>query len=185
MTVDSGLGLKRCFDAASPPVSAPPGYEAVLGYIGGPLAEHKWELRDWRQFPHLRQFPCYVPDLAQDPYDQAVEAVKLAAELGWNADGDRAIIGDLETEVDRSWWKVFAGTITERKFVPVCYGSLSTVLLNAAERIWAADWDHERVIPSGQAILAGQYDAGIAFGGTEVDVSVLSPELFRLGGLGP
>jgi hypothetical protein len=184
MTVDASLGLTRCFDAAYPPLSAPPGYGAVLGYIGGPYAENVWTLEEWQRFGHLLQFPCYVPDLNGDPYDQAVDACTLATRLGWHVGGDRAIVADTETTIGRDWWAVFADTVTGRHFVPVDYGSLGYVLQNAAERIWAADWDDLAVVPEGQTILAGQYESGIGFGGSEVDASVLTPELVRLGGRG-
>jgi hypothetical protein len=175
--------LVRCFDAAFPPMDPPPGFGAALGYIGGPLAERAWSLAEWQRVGHLIQFPCYVPDLEDSPSDQANDAVQLARRLGWRY--QRGIIGDLETEVNRAWWQVFAATILANGYVAVAYGSLSCLLQNAASCMWAADWNDIAAVPPGQAVWGSQYMANVAYQGTRLDLSVLHPELARLGGRGP
>jgi hypothetical protein len=138
--------LARCFDAAFPPSMAPPECRAVLGYIGGEHAAHPWTAGEWDRFGHLIQFPAFVPDMAKNPVAQAAEAVDLAAELGWRE--HRAIICDTETAVDPSWWRLWSAEITRQRFVPVDYGSLSFVVHNDAEIIWAARWNLRSARPA-------------------------------------
>jgi hypothetical protein len=181
--VAESTSLIRCFDAAYPPVDPPPGYAAVLGYVGGPYAENTWTLDYWQRFGQLIQFPCYVPDLDESPGDQAADAVSLCLNLGWRP--ERAIVADLETEVNRAWWQIFASTVLKSGFVPVAYGSLTTVLQNAASVIWCADWNNIPEVPAGQAIWGCQDAANVAFQRTQYDSSVITAQLARLGGRGP
>ena len=71
------------------------------------------------------------------------------------------------------------------KFTPVAYGSLSTVLMNAAVDVWAASWNGEAVVPPGQTIHGHQDQADVPFAGTRVDYSVVDAWLFERGGVGP
>ena len=57
------MTLHHCFDAAFPPASAPPHCDSVLGYIGGAKEYREWTHAEWLRFSHLRQFPCWVPDV--------------------------------------------------------------------------------------------------------------------------
>lgn len=176
------MSLRRCFDAAFPPKTVPPGCGAVLGYIGGRAAANVWSLEDWRPFGHLRQFPCWVADTSADPVISAQDAVKAARPLGWRP--GRALVADMETSNDRGWYTRFAGKVTALGFVPVAYGSLSSVLELAADVVWAADWTFDPVVPPGQTIAACQYADNQPWDGTHVDYSVLEASLFLLGGQG-
>lgn len=177
--------LIRCFDAARPPQTAPAGVQAVLGYVGGPRAARVWTLPEWHRFAGLIQFPCYVPDLAAHPGPQAAEAVRLTAALGWWAGLQRAIVADTETTVSREWWAAFAGQVVGLGYIPVDYGSLSCVLGNAAALVWSARWDGIPAVPAGQTIVAHQFAAGLPCEDTQIDLSVLHPDLAAVGGRGP
>src|SRR5258707_6133543 len=49
----------KMFDASVPPASAPAGYRAVAGYIGGDTP-HVWTEAEWRRFAQLHQLPIWV-----------------------------------------------------------------------------------------------------------------------------
>ena len=49
----------KMFDASTPPSSAPPGYHAVAGYIGGDTP-HVWTDAEWKRFGRLRKLPIWV-----------------------------------------------------------------------------------------------------------------------------
>ena len=180
--------LYRVFDAAYPPPAAPPGCQGVLGYIGGSRATHVWPATAWLPFRGLRQFPCWVPSLNDNPARAAQLAVAAALKLGWAPGpkvGPRVIVYDLEADANRAWYAPCAEETIHGGFVPVAYGSLSTVLQNAASDVWAADWNGEQVIPAGQTIHGHQDQADVAFGGTRVDYSVVDAWLYERGGVGP
>jgi hypothetical protein len=181
-------GLAYMFDAASPPAEAPPGMAAVLGYIGGGRATNIWTLAQWQPFARLRQFPAWVPDFAaEQPIQSAIDASTAACKLGWASfqPDRRAIVCDLETLTERAWYASFAAETEQQGFTAVAYGSLSTVLDNAAAQVIVAAWPGpEQWIP-GQTIHGHQYAAGISFGGTQVDYSVIDSWLLDRGGQGP
>jgi hypothetical protein len=173
-------------DAARPPMYLPLDVDGVLGYIGG-VATHVWSPAEWKPFAGVRQFPCWVAEGgAADT--QAVAAVAAARRLGWAPDmpiGEtRVIVIDMETAVEPAWYKIMAAGILSGGFVPVCYGSLSTVLGNAASDVLAADWDGIAEIPAGQTIHGVQYRANVSIGATVVDYSVFDGWLFGRGGRG-
>src|SRR5580704_15374252 len=106
-----GMMLYRAFDAAYPPATPPPGCTAVFGYIGGSRATHTWPAAAWAPFKGLRQIPYWVP----------------------------AVTGcDLETIIDPAWYQAFGAAVFAGGFQPFAYGSLSTVLQNAASDVVAA-----------------------------------------------
>jgi hypothetical protein len=180
--------LYRVFDAAYPPPAAPPGCTGVLGYIGGSRAAHVWPAKAWLPFRGLRQFPCWVPATTDGPIEAGQFAVRAARALGWAPGpkvGPRVIVCDLETVENRAWYATWALTVGEGGFVPVVYGSLSTVLANAGTDVWAADWNGEAVIPAGQTIHGHQDQADVPFAGTRVDYSVVDAWLYERGGVGP
>ena len=176
-------------DAAYPPVSLPPEASGVLGYIGGARATNVWTLTQWERFSHVRQFPGYVPDMTASPVTQAEDAVKLALASGWapwqRGNGERVIVFDLETGVNDIWWAQLATTVCIRGFVPVCYGSQSTVYGNHAGAYLTADWTgHIPVLPVGETEHGIQYEANVAWEGTRVDYSVFDQWLMDRGGVG-
>jgi hypothetical protein len=177
------MTLNHCFDAAHPPDKAPAHCDAVLGYIGGRDATHVWSLDEWDRFRHLRQFPAWVADITMSPAAQARAAANTAHSLGWH-DG-RAIIVDMETTIAREWYAEFAHTLHVERYLAVCYGSLSTVLANAANLVWIAAWDGKADLLPGQTIEAEQYAHDIPDGDTSYDLSIVSDVLMRHGGIGP
>lgn len=176
-------------DAAYPPPAIPRGIAGALGYIGGPLALHAWPPAAWLPFAHVRQFPVYVGDPGRDPAVQAGQAVERMFVLGWSPflsePARRALIVDLETGADPAWYKRFADIVTRGGYVPVVYGSASTVLGNAASDVLVADFDNVPDIPAGQTIHGHQYKADIPLMGTRVDYSVIDGWLLARGGIGP
>jgi hypothetical protein len=175
--------LYKVFDAAVPPATAPPGAQAVLGYIGRPgQTPHVWTLPEWQRFGRLRQFPCWVPDLTAPGNIEADAAIEAAMMLGWapGQPNPRAIVCDLETHEVPAWYNSWAAGIIDRGFTPVAYGSLSAVLANAADDVWAADWNDVPRLQPGQTIHGTQYVAGGA-----VDWSVIDSWLWDRGGEGP
>lgn len=177
------------FDAETPPTLSPRHTVGVMGYVGGPRAARAWRLDEWTRFFGLKQFPIYVPDIGTNPLSQAREAVQLVLALGWSdkmtGPQKRAIIIDMETSADRVWWDKIATDIGAHGFVAVAYGSLSTVLDNAAEDVLAADWETAPVIPVGQTLHGSQYDANVPARGALVDYSMIDNWLYQRGGVGP
>lgn len=182
-------GLYRVIDAAWPPSSAPAYPVAgVLGYIGGDQATHVWSPAEWQPFAGVRQFPAWICDTSRGPAAEAAAAAAAARALGWAAHlpdpGTRAIIGDMETAVAPGWWAAYAAQMTAEGFTAVCYGSLSTVLGNAASDNWIAAWDSVAALQAGQTIHGDQYAAGVSYDGAQVDLSIVDDWLFQRGGLG-
>jgi hypothetical protein len=175
------MSLTHCFDAETPPATAPPHCGAVLGYIGGARAARVWTLEDWLRFSSLRQFPCYVPTVGTNPVGQAAEAVALMRARGWRI--TRSVIFDLENATDPEWWAVVQTRVDELQQDPVAYGSASTLFSNEARKNWAARWNNVPVLYPGLSVQATQYAANLADGGTLIDLSVVSAELLAHGGV--
>jgi hypothetical protein len=174
-------------DAAFPPPGIPAGVSGVMGYIGG-AATHVWTPGEWKPFHAVRQYPIWVAEGgAADT--QAAAAVKAAKALGWAPDlplGEtRVIVIDMETAVEPAWYKIMAAGILSGGFVPVCYGSLSTVLGNAAADNLVADWNGIKVIPAGQTIHGVQFTDNVLLNNTQVDYCVFDAWLMARGGVGP
>ena len=178
------MTLHRCFDAAFPPAAGRKGCDSVLGYIGGGAARNVWSLDEWLRFEHLRQFPAWVPALTDNPVVDGKHAAAAARARGWDDKHTRALICDTETIVDRAWYAAWAHEVTQQGYVPVNYGSLSDVLLNAAELLWVAKWDDIPAIQPGQSIVADQFAADLPDGNTTIDLSEVTQELYDLGGRG-
>jgi hypothetical protein len=177
-------------DAEYPPTSIPEPATGILGYIGGPKAANTWSLTQWERFSHVRQFPAYVPDMAANPLPQAEDAVTRALALGWapwqKGNGERAIIFDLETGANPEWWLQLARMTCTRGFVPVAYGSQSTVYANQAAAVIMADWTGH--VPTGGETSTThgiQYEANVTWEGTKIDYSVFDQWLFDRAGVGP
>jgi len=182
--------ISRMFDASRPPSTAPTGFQAVLGYVGKPgFTPHVWTPEEWQPFAHLRQFPCYVPDLAAAPNGEALAAVAAVKALGWAAHMPdvRAIVFDFETAegpYDRAWWETCAATVGEDGFCGVPYGSLSTIFELAASDVIVAAWDNNGQLEPGQTAHGHQYLAGVPYQNTQIDYSVIDEWLFARGGRG-
>jgi hypothetical protein len=171
-------------DAAFPPPAIPAGVTGIMGYIGG-AADHVWAPGEWAPFHAIRQYPIWVADTGQSPSYAAGLAVAAARALGWAAGIGRVIVCDLETQSAPNWYAAWAGNIAKEGFVSVAYGSLSTVLGNAASDVLAADWDGIKAIPAGQTIHGVQYTANLHVGSVEVDCDLFDDWLMARGGVGP
>jgi hypothetical protein len=177
-------------DAAYPPPAVPAGLAGVMGYIGQHgKAYHVWTPQEWQPFHAVRQFPCWVPDFGATPASEAADAVNAAVDLGWAAHEPagqtRALVLDMETVVSRSWYAAWAAVVDRMGFAPVCYGSMSTVLANAAANNIVADWDDLASIPAGQTINGVQYRANVSIGSATVDYDLFGSWLMARGGVGP
>lgn len=183
------MGSNKCFDAAYPPATAPPGAVAVLGYVGrAGYTPHVWTPGEWRRFAHLRQFPAFLPAFANEPEIEADEAVLLVRALGWAevAEPDkRVIVLDGETRQFPGWYERWAARVESRGYAAMDYGSLADVLGNAAYDVWAADWNGIPALEPGQTIHADQYAASVKWESTFIDLSVLDDATLRRGGVGP
>ena len=181
------MSYPKVFDAAVPPETAPAGFAGAMGYIGG-NTPHVWTPAEWRRFEHLSQFPVWVPNLTADAGAQGVAAANAMKKLGWAAflpePDRRVLIIDLEAAQVPAFYRNMAISVEAEGFVPVAYGSLSTVLENAASHVIAAHWDVIPVIPPGQTLHGLQYEANIPFGSTMLDYSVFDAWLFARGGRG-
>jgi hypothetical protein len=91
----------KMFDASTPPASAPPGYRAVAGYIGGDTP-HVWTDAEWRRFGKLRKLPIWVRSnpTQVDAEADAFAALERLFEL--NIPRGTTVAVDLETAVDAS-----------------------------------------------------------------------------------
>lgn len=183
------VSVYKVFDATTPPSSPPPYADGVLGYVGrAGLTPHVWTVDQWAPFSHLRQFPCWLPDLGADPAADALEAVKAVESLGWAKypqPDTRAIVLDGETSRFPSWYSSWAAEVGGLGYFAVDYGSYSFVSANLASEVWGADWDDLPVLEPGQTIGGSQYQAGVTWDGATIDLSVVSAALFARGGVGP
>lgn len=175
------------FDAAYPPAKPPSGCQGVLGYIGGDNALHTWTVDEWLRYQHLRQYPCWVPDVHGRSTAAQIgwAAVARANQLGWKSkNGERVIVMDLETFANATWWDECATAINKGGYDAVCYGSSSTVGANRATNVWAAHYDG---LASALQVgwCAKQYRANVACESTQVDYSIITPWLYEHGGTGP
>jgi hypothetical protein len=180
------MTLHKIFDAAYPPKSIPAGCTGVMGYIGGANAYRTWTLADWAPFSGIRQFPVWVPDVhgSSTPAEAGRMAVAAADARAWvSSGGSRIIVCDLETTVDAVWYRAFAESVNAGGYYCVCYGSASTVKGNGASNVMTADYDGVAQLPAGT--VGKQYEANAAFGGTQVDYSVVGDWFFTRGGTGP
>jgi hypothetical protein len=182
------MSVYQIMDAAYPPATVPAGVQGVIGYLASPAALHSWEPREWLPFQHLRQFPMWVAALTGSPTQQAEIAVSQVLSLGWAAHEPapytRAIGIDMEASAEPAFYAIMAEIISGAGFAPFAYGSLSTVLGNAADDVLVADWDDTAVIPAGQDIHGGQYLANVPYGSTKVDYSLFDGWLYQRGGRG-
>lgn len=180
------MGLHHIFDAAYPPSSAPASCTGVMGYIGGAAEYREWTKAEWLKFSHLRQYPVWVPDVhgSSTPAAAGHAATAKARALGWKASGgSRILVCDLETVEDEPWYHEFATAVNSDGFYCVAYGSASTVMANRATNVMVAKYDGSQALPSGTH--GHQYAANVAYGGTQVDYSVVDDWFFERGGTGP
>jgi hypothetical protein len=130
----------KMFDASTPPTTAPAGYKAVAGYIGGDTP-HVWTDAEWRRFSKLRKLPIWV---RSDPANVVAEtdafgALQRLFEL--NVPRGVNVALDLETAVDFDYVRMFHRVIRWAGYYLWVYGSASTVFNNPhADGYWVADF---------------------------------------------
>ena len=170
------MTLRKQFDAAYPPTSAPPGCTIVAGYIGGSEALNVWTPAEWQRFEHLYQVPIWVPDTSGDPTAEARDACAASKALGWApfVSSRRLLVFDLEMAEMPAWYASAAAEVAAQGYQAAAYGSLSTVLANKAAVVWSADWDGDYALDHGQSIEATQYSSDVAWQNTQVDYSAVS-----------
>lgn len=151
----------KMFDASTPPASAPQGYRAVAGYIGGDTP-HVWTDAEWRRFGKLRKLPIWV---RSNPTQVDAEADSFAAlerlfEL--KIPRGTTVALDLETAVDADYVRMFHRVMRWAGFYVWVYGSASTVFRNPeADGYWVADYAGKGpfMYPH-KMVKATQYDNG-------------------------
>ena len=158
----------KMFDASTPPASAPGGYRAVAGYIGGDTP-HVWTDAEWKRFHALRKLPIWV---RSDPTAVDAKTDAFAALEGLYAlrvPRGITVALDLETAVDGAYVNVFHSVMRWAGFYVWVYGSASTVFGNpAADGYWVADYagkgpfmyDHQ-MVKGTQYANGSHYDSSL------------------------
>ncbi len=158
----------KMFDASQPPASAPPGYSAVAGYIGGDTP-HVWTESEWQRFEKLHKLPIWV---RSDPASVNAEADAFGAlqrlyEL--RVPRGITVVMDLETAVDGAYVHKFHSVMNWAGFYAWVYGSAATVFNNpAADGYWVADWAgkgpfmyQHRMVKATQYATGAGYDSSL------------------------
>jgi len=130
----------KMFDASVPPASAPAGYRAVAGYIGGDTP-HVWTDAEWKRFDGLHKLPIWVRSNPAD-VDGEVEAFGALRRLyQLRVPREITVAIDLETAVNDSYVRKFHSVMRWAGYFVWVYGSASTVFENpVAEGYWVADY---------------------------------------------
>ena len=150
----------KMFDASTPPATAPAGYRAVAGYIGGDTP-HVWTDAEWHRFRGMRKLPIWV---RSDPANvDAFAALQRLFEL--NIPRGVTIALDLETAVDFEYVRMFHRVMKWAGFFVWVYGSASTVFDNPhADGYWVADYAGKGPFMYPHAMVkATQYEAGATY----------------------
>jgi len=180
------MSLFHAFDASTPPDVAPPGYQAVMGYIGGETP-HVWTPAEWRRFAHLRQLPIWVARFTEPAVSEAVEAAGVARELGWNDNGTRAILGDFEDVTDPRWIAAWGHEIVNWGYIPWGYESANVRAANPPLLgLVIAQWNGIPNVPRPDPPIIGhQYDHDRPWHDVTIDLDVFDSTVWDHFGFGP
>jgi hypothetical protein len=181
------MSLVLGVDASTPPAGPYPGSKIMALYFGG-NTPHVATRDEWDRFAGLRQLGIWTGYLEDDPGVHARQAAAAAHALGFSAHAVhlRYIALDFETEIDPAWVTRFAEVLRPLGYGTLPYGSLSTITADpACEGIWAADWDGTRTLPDEASVVAKQFAANVAWGGSQVDLSVFEDWILKHLGYGP
>jgi len=130
----------KMFDASTPPESAPPGYRAVAGYIGGDTP-HVWTEGEWRRFRKLRKLPIWVRSNPAQVHAEPDAFAALQRLFELHVPRGTTVALDLETAVDAGYVRTFHRVMRWAGFYAWVYGSASTVFKNPpADGYWVADY---------------------------------------------
>lgn len=182
--------LYRGFDASVPPAAIPPGCQVACGYIGG-ATPHVWTLDEWLRFDRLYQIPIWVGAGRTDGAGDGQAAATAMRNLGWNPDGGagrRAVILDLEGLLDAAYANGFRSEIWAAGYQTVIYEDLYRLIAGGnptGEGVLVADWNNTPSIPPYARVIGCQYAANVPFGGTTIDLDIMSGEMLAHAGFGP
>lgn len=113
----------------------------VAGYINGGDPFHVWSKGDWARFPKQRKLPILVqsyPSGAAEGESNAFQALHDLYNLGVPKGVYIAI--DYETAENAAYARAFDGVISWGGYIPLAYGSSSTVFNNPAKFYWVANY---------------------------------------------
>lgn len=153
----------KMFDASTPPASAPAGYKAVAGYIGGDTP-HVWTAEEWARFDGLKKLPIWVtsnPGATAGVKNDAFMALEQLYELG--VPKGAAVALDFETAVDQYYAATFQNVLGWAGFKMWLYGSASTLFQNVGFNYWVADYTGNPFIYNHSGVRATQYESGQAY----------------------
>ena len=179
----------RSFDASTPPQTAPPGCQAVCGYLGGDTP-HVWTLEEWQRFAHLRQAGIWVYAQGSSPRLAGELAAQSARSLGWapNHSPSRVIWLDMELANDPAWQIQFTSAVFSGGFSTGTYRSLSSLEAGGDPHSigeWIAEWNGIPAVEPIPRVVGHQYLANQPWEHTEVDYSVFDQDMWRRFGVGP
>lgn len=155
--------MNLMFDASTPPESAPIGYKAVAGYIGGDTP-HVWSRAEWKRFSNLRKLPIFVrSNLGANGQDDAVMALQRLYQIGCPP-GSR-VAWDMETSVQVDYLLDVFKVMRFFGYYVWVYGSASTVFSNpVCNGYWVADFkDGSPFMYPIRSARATQYKPGQVF----------------------
>lgn len=151
--------MQNMFDASTPPTSAPPGFHAVGGYIGG-HTPHIWTPAEWGRFTHLRKLPIYVPGQAIGGHDNALIDVGEILDQCFRLNISKGcpIVLDMETAADKPFDLEVADALHFFGYKCWIYGSLSTIANNPpCDGEWVAHYTHVPHMEPGVNVKATQW----------------------------
>lgn len=165
--------MKTMWDASSPPATAPGGYDAAAGYIGG-NTPHVWTVPEWKRLGGLPKLPIWVRSnpAGHTGHDDGFAALEQLYTIGCPRGSTIAL--DLETAIAQAYVISFNQVMTWAGFYVWVYGSRSTVFGNpACAGYWVADYTGQAHMVIGPAVRATQYAAEVIVPGGRVDQSVV------------
>lgn len=158
------------FDASSPPATAPKGYNAVAGYIGGDTP-HVWSKSEWGRFKGFKKLPVFV---RSDPGAQSSTGTEtdafsvLASAYDLGIPRGTAIALDFEAATDQAYYDLFSNILYFFGYHTWLYGSASTVFKVRANNYWVADWTGKAFMYNHKGVAATQYENGTSYDSSTV-----------------
>jgi hypothetical protein len=134
------------WDASTPPVRWPAGFNACAGYIGGDTP-HVWSKTEWERFGKRKKLPIYVQNhpnvnMAEQ---EGFAALRRLYQIG--CPKGSPVVWDAEGAINKDWSNLFASVIYWGGYRFWTYGEASTVYANPLHGgFWAASW-HEDAKP--------------------------------------
>ena len=143
--------LLKFYDASSPPVPPPEGFDGVCFYGGGDTP-HVWTPAEVEAQPARYRLPVFVRS-DPDEADAASDVVAFLAYLEWVGAPRGCLVAlDSETSIDPAYVAAFVDGMQRGGYVTEDYGSQSTVAGNHARLVWGADWDGKPELAPGDVM---------------------------------